>query len=292
MVVSLLDEELIGPKLFWLYHMIDDYPPKSDNAWSMGSYSEIAIFFLPVSAHLVKLSNVSNYDNVLDVACGTGNTAITAAKRRKGAKVTGIDFPTPMLTQAKAEAALAEAEDIEWIEGDAEDLPFEDNSFDVVLSSFGHMFAPRPDVATREMLRVTKPGGRIAFATWPPEHANGRMFDAMAKHIPKFSSSSNNPYPPASPMQWGNPDVVKKRLCGKVSGIHFERGAIKKPVLSPNHYWQTASTKGGALIQAIQILKDPQKVESLKKDILEAVSPYMHDNVLRLDYLVTVATKV
>lgn len=269
----------------------DDDPQISNSAWSLGSYSEIALFFLPVSAHLVRLSNISANDNVLDVACGTGNTAITAA-RRNGAKVTGIDFTPQMLTQAKAEAALAEAKDIKWMEGDVEALPFEDNSFDVVLSSFGHMFAPQPDVATREMLRVTKPGGRIAFATWPPEHANGKMFDVMAKHIPTtFSSSSNNPYPPPSPMQWGNPDVVKKRLGGKVTGIHFERGAIKKPVLSPNHYWQTASTKGGALIQAIQTLKDPQKVEDLKKDILQAIAPYIHDNTLRLDYLVTVATK-
>ncbi len=225
----------------------DDDPQISKSAWSGGSYSEIALFFLPVSAHLVRLSNISANDNVLDVACGTGNTAITAA-RRNGAKVTGIDFTPQMLTQAKAEAALAEAKDIKWMEGDVEALPFEDNSFDVVLSSFGHMFAPQPDVATREMLRVTKPGGRIAFATWPPEHANGKMFDAMAKHIPNFSSSSNNPFFPPSPMQWGNPDVVKKRLGDKVTGIHFERGVVNIPMLSPNHYWGMASTKSGPLM--------------------------------------------
>ncbi len=244
---------------------MNDHPPsKSNNAWSLGSYSEVALFFLPVSAHLVRLCDISSGDHILDVACGTGNTAITAA-RTKGAKVTGIDFTPEMLTQAKMEADLAGTEDIEWKEGDVEDLPFEDESFDVVLSSFGHMFAPNPEVAIKEMLRVTKSGGRIAFATWPPEHANGRMFDAMAKHIPNLSSSSNSPIPPPSPMQWGSPDVVKKRLGGKVIGIHFERGAIKKPVLSPNHYWQTASTKGGTLIQAIQELKDPQKVEDLKR---------------------------
>lgn len=92
-------------------------------------------------------------------------------------------------------------------------------------------------------------------------------------------------------MQRGNHDVVKKRLAGKVTGIHFERGAIKKPVVIPNHYWQTASTKDGALIQATQTLKDPLKAENRKKDILEPISPYMRDNVLRLDYLITVATK-
>ena len=128
------------------------------------------------------------------MACGTGNTAITA--RRNGAKVTGIDFTPQMLTQAKAEATLAEADDIKWIEGDAEDLPFEDSSFDVVLSSFGHMFAPHPKVAIWEMLRVMEPGGRIAFATWPPEHANGKMFGAMAKHIPPLSPPPHPPFLP------------------------------------------------------------------------------------------------
>ena len=270
---------------------------KPKDAWSLGSYNEIALFFLPVSAHLVKLCNVSSDDRVLDVACGTGNTAITVS--RKGAKVTGIDITPQMLTQAKAEAILAEADDIKWLEGDAENLPFEDGSFDVVLSSFGHMFASQPKAAMREMLRVMEPGGRIAFATWPPEHANGKMFEAMAKHVPPipppstlspFSSHNNMPSPP-SPMQWGHPEVVKKRLGSDVRDIHFERGVIKKPVLSPNHYWETSSTKGGALIQAIQTIKDPQKIESLRNDILQAIVPYLCENILRLDYLITVATK-
>ena len=94
-------------------------------------------------------------DNVLDIACGTGNTTITA-KRLANAKVIGVDFTPEILAQAKEEASLAEVEDIEWKEGNVEDLPFEDESFDVVLSSFGHMFSPHPEVAINEMLRVTK----------------------------------------------------------------------------------------------------------------------------------------
>jgi hypothetical protein len=94
-------------------------------------------------------------------------------------------------------------------------------------------------------------------------------------------------------MQWGTPEVVHKRLGvgSNVKNIHFERGVINKPVLSPNHYWKMASTKGGTLIQAIKTIKNPQKVEDLKRDILQAIAPYIQDNVLRLDYLVTVATK-
>jgi SAM-dependent methyltransferase len=272
---------------------MDDGPlPKPNNPWSLGSYSEIALFLLPVSAHLVRLCNVSPDDRVLDVACGTGNTAITA--RIKGARVTGMDFTPGMLTQAKAEASLAEYGDVEWVEGNAEALPYEDESFDGVLSSFGHMFAQKPDAAIREMLRVAKPCGRIAFATWPPEHANGKMFEVVANHLRSVSPGG---IMSPSPAQWGNPEVVKKRLCAGEAGdsnirdIHFERGAIEKPVLSPNHYWQTSSTKGGTLIHAIRMLKDHQKVEALKRDVLQVVLPYIHDNVLRLDYLITVATK-
>jgi ubiquinone/menaquinone biosynthesis C-methylase UbiE len=263
---------------------------KSNNVWALGSYNEFAIFILPVSAHLVRVCNISSNDNILDVACGTGNTAITAKRLKRDAKVTGIDFTPELLAQAKEEAALAEAEDIEWKEGNVQDLPFEDESFDVVLSSFGHMFAPNPEIAIREMLRVTKrDGGRIAFATWPSELINGKLFEAMAKYV--SSSSSISPSTIPSPMQWGNPEVVQKRLGNSVKKIHFERGLVKIPLLSPNHYWKMMSTKSGPIIQSIQTLKDTQKIESLKRDVLEAIVPYTQDNALRLDYLITNAVK-
>lgn len=137
-----------------------------------------------------------------------------------------------MLTQAKMEADLDGTKGIEWRLGDVEDLPFEDDSFDAVLSSFGHMFSPHPEVAIKEMLRVTKSGGRIAFATWPPEHANGKFFDVMAKYVSIYSAShantaSPNALPtPYSPMQWGTPEVIQKHLgVGRnVKNIHFEGG--------------------------------------------------------------------
>jgi hypothetical protein len=96
---------------------------------------------------------------------------------------------------------------------------------------------------------------------------------------------------PPSPMQWGIPEVVQKRLGSNVKDINFERGVVNIPILSPNHYWKMASTKFGSLIQAIQTLNDTQKIEALKKDILQAIRPYIHDNILRLDYLITVAIK-
>ena len=175
---------------------------------------------------------------MLDVACGTGITTITA--HRAGAKVIRLDLTPELLAHAKEEAALADiVEDIEWKQGDAEDIPFPDNSFDIVFSSLGHMFAPSPTVAAQELMRVTKVGGRIAFTTWPPEHATGRMFATMAKYVPPTPNS------PPSAMQWGIPEVVRERLGNGVKDLRFERGVVNIPLLSPNHYWQLFSTKYG-----------------------------------------------
>ena len=279
---------------------------ESNNVWSLGSYSEFAIFILPVSAHLVRISNISQGDQVLDVACGTGNTAITARRMVPNIKVTGMDFTPDLLAQAKNQAILAEVDDdIQWRKGNVENLPFDDEIFDVVLSSFGHMFAPHPQIAIKEMIRVTKPGGCIGFSTWAFELVYGKLFKAMSKHmpanIPTFSIYSSNQseqqqQQPPSPMQWGNPDTIQRLLVNRSSDeilkdIHFERGVVKIPVLSPNHYWARNSTKSGSVIQAIQTIKDHSKIEALKKDMLEAIAPYYKDNEMRLDYLITIAIK-
>ena len=133
--------------------------------------------------------NISSGDQVLDVACGTGNMAITARRKVPHIKVTGIDLTSELLPQAKDQAILAEVDDIEWKESDVESLPFEDKVFDVILSNFGHMLRPHPQIAIKEMIRVTKPGGCIAFSTWPFELVNGKLFEAMAKHLPANTNS-------------------------------------------------------------------------------------------------------
>jgi SAM-dependent methyltransferase len=135
----------------------------------------------PAAARLVKFANARAGQNVLDVACGTGVVAITAA--RIGAHVFGIDLTPELLKRAHENARIAKVE-IDFREGDVEALPFDDARFDVVLSQFGHMFAPRADVAIAEMLRVLKPGGTIAFATWPPELLSGGIFRLVASYSP------------------------------------------------------------------------------------------------------------
>jgi len=256
----------------------------SKTIWASGSYEDIAYYLLPASSHLVISADIQAGESVLDVACGTGITAITA--RKQNAKVTGLDLTPELLKQAKVQGAMADAEDIEWKEGDAEDLPFDNDSFDVILSSFGHMFAPRPAVCTSELFRVTKSGGRIVFATWPPELAVGNEFTTISKYVQQQSQNA-----PPSPLLWGNPDIVRERLGNNAKELHFERGAVKIPVLSLNHYWKYMSTKFGPLIHAVQALRDDNKIDSLKNDYIRTLSHYYADNILRLDYLVTVASK-
>ena len=146
-------------------------------------------------------------------ACGTGVVAVTAARR--GARVTGLDLTPELLERARENAAIAKVT-VDFHEGDVETLPFDDSEFDVVLSQFGHMFAPRPEIAIAEMLRVLRPGGTIAFSTWPAEMVIGRMFALAAKYAP--------PPPPgvSPPPLWGDPDIIRDRL-----GDRRERPAFR-----------------------------------------------------------------
>ena len=167
-----------------------------------------AITTIP-AARLVKHARISPGSIVVDVACGTGVVAITAARR--GAQVTGLDLTPELLEAARANAATAGV-NISWHEGDVEDLPFESSTFDAVVSQFGHMFAPRPAVAIGEMLRVLKPGGTLAFSTWPPELCTGRMFGLVAKYMPPMPSDI------APPVAWGEVNVIRERLGSAVPG--------------------------------------------------------------------------
>ena len=202
---------------------------KTENVWKLGDYRSISTMLPSISSHLVRSINVHSGEDVLDIACGNGNTAITA--RRMGANVTGIDITAELLELAVEETKIAQVDGITWREGDVQNLPFEDESFDVVLSTFGHMFAPQADLVAKEIIRVTKKGGRIGFATWPPELAIGSIFKVNGKHLPKPVNS------PPSPIIWGVPEVIEKRL-NEVTKVRFERGTILFPILSPNHFWE------------------------------------------------------
>lgn len=173
--------------------------------WSAGDYPDIARTIEPVAQDVVAAVGVQEGETLLDVATGSGNAAIAAARR--GARVTGLDLTAELLPTAERRAA-DEGLEIAFVEGDAEQLPFEDGSFDRVTSVFGAMFAPDQARAAAELLRVCRPGGVVAVAAWAPEGLNGQMFATLGRHMPP---------PPEGfrpPILWGVEPVVRELFAG------------------------------------------------------------------------------
>jgi len=176
------------------------------SAWMAGDFGRIAILTLAEGAEFVGRLGLKPGMRVLDVACGTGNQSLPAA--RTGAEVTGLDLAPNLLEQAR-KRAQEENLKIRFIEGDAEELPFENAEFDVVMSMFGAMFAPRPERVAAELMRVCRPGGLIAMANWTPEGLTGEMFKITSRYVPPAPG-----VPP--PVMWGDEKTVRERFGPKV----------------------------------------------------------------------------
>jgi SAM-dependent methyltransferase len=172
------------------------------STWMAGDFGQIANFTAPEAERFVARLGLKPGQRVLDVACGSGNLSIPAAKL--GCQVVGVDIATNLVEQAIARAKK-EGVQADFVEGDAEALQFPDSSFDVVMTMFGAMFAPRPDVTARELVRVCRPGGLIAMANWTPTGFVGQMFKLSAQFVPPPEG-----VPP--PSQWGVPETVTQRL--------------------------------------------------------------------------------
>lgn len=172
--------------------------------WTSGDFGRIATSFEAGAVKFVERLDLNANSRVLDVACGTGNLAIPAA--RAGASVTGVDIVPDLIKQAKNLAAVDDLK-VTFDVGDAEALPYQDGSFDVVMSMFGAMFAPRPDVVVSELTRACRPGGMIAMANWTPNGFIGQMFKTTGKHVPP-------PQGMPSPLLWGNEEVLRERFAG------------------------------------------------------------------------------
>jgi ubiquinone/menaquinone biosynthesis C-methylase UbiE len=248
------------------------------------SFGPLEALTIPHAARLVRHAKVGSGNRVLDVACGTGVVSITAA--RLGARATGLDLTPELLQRARENARISRVE-IEFHEGDVESLPFADSSFDVVLSQFGHIFAPRPEVAISEMLRVLKPGGTIAFSSWPPQFYVGRNFELSSKYLPPLPGVP-------SPMLWGDAKVVRERLGSKVKDITFDSARMDVPVLSPQIHRANTERTVGPLIKLVEALSasDPEKLEQLRREAEVLALEYIEENLLRQDYLMTRATKL
>ena len=186
------------------------------DTWSAGDYGQVAQSIAAGAAEFVERLELKAGTRVLDVACGTGNLALPAAKT--GADVTGIDIAPNLIEQAK-ERAAAERLDIKFDVGDAEAVPFDDASFDSVITMFGAMFAPRAEVVAAELERVCRPGGLIAMANWTPAGFAGQMFEINARYVP--------PPPGISPpVLWGKEDIVRERLAAGISDLQMMRRLI------------------------------------------------------------------
>jgi ubiquinone/menaquinone biosynthesis C-methylase UbiE len=204
--------------------------------WSEGDFGVIARTVYIVGEELCEAADIMPRERVLDVACGTGNATLPAARRSWGGAV-GLDYVPELLEQGRARAA-AEGLDVEFVEGDAENLPFEDDSFDVVLSTFGAMFAPNQQKAADEMLRVCKPGGRIAMTNWVPDGMIGEMFMTVAKHAPP---------PPGvqPPILWGTEDHLRELFGDRISALETERVSVKMRFRDADHWLDVYRTYFG-----------------------------------------------
>jgi SAM-dependent methyltransferase len=225
--------------------------------WISGDFGQIARFYEDEAEAFVKRLGLKPGSKVLDAACGTGNLALPAA--RLGADVTGVDIAPNLVEQARANAAR-EGLKAQFDEGDAEALSYGDASFDAVITMFGVMFAPRPELVAAELLRVTKPGGLIAMANWTPTGFIGQMFKTVGAHLPP-------PAGMASPVLWGVDEKVRERFGSGVSKIETTPRVLRWDfAVSPAEVVEHFRVYYGPTNKAFGAL-DEEKQAALRKDL-------------------------
>ncbi|KAB2834049.1 MAG: class I SAM-dependent methyltransferase, partial [Candidatus Dadabacteria bacterium] len=188
---------------------IETIKTRMKDAWNAGDYGKFATYMEPGASEILKGWRLPAGCSMLDVACGAGQISILAS--RAGIDVTGVDIAPNSIDTARARAAR-EGLDARFDEGDAESLPYADETFDVVTTLVGAMFAPQPEKVAREFVRVCRPGGRMLMVNWTPEGFVGQMFKTLGRHVPPPSD-----VPP--PVLWGNEEIVKERFGKSVSHI-------------------------------------------------------------------------
>ncbi len=253
--------------------------------WSEGDFAMVAGIVQMVAEELSEALDIIPDERVLDVACGSGNGALAAARRAWGNTV-GIDF-VPALLERGRERAAAERLDVEFVEGDAAELPFEDGEFDVVMSIFGAMFAPEHEKTAAELLRVCKPGGRIGMANWVPDGGVGKMFMTIAKHAPPPPGVS-------SPLLWGTEDRLQELFGDQITELHVERRISRQPFRSADHYLDFFRTYFGPTKMAFERV-GPEGEEALESDLRAFLDEYNTAGedalVLKPEYLQVIATR-
>ncbi|HVE94954.1 MAG TPA: class I SAM-dependent methyltransferase [Acidimicrobiales bacterium] len=256
---------------------------KQQAAWSSGDYASVGNRILLVSELLCDAVDLRAGERVLDVATGAGNAALAAARRF--ATVTGVDYVPELLEQARVRAA-ADGLAVDFRVGDAEALEFADESFDVVLSACGAMFAPDHHKTASELVRVCRPGGRIGMVNWCPDSYVGALFRTIAKYVP--------PAPGVTPPgRWGD-EIYLKELWGDDVTLKAPRKSFLFRFPSPEHHVDFFAQYYGPTLKAFEAVGEEGRA-ALRADILEAVQAFNRAEdgtlVLQMDYLEVVATK-
>jgi SAM-dependent methyltransferase len=228
---------------------VDPARERNQAVWKSGDWDTVAAYIAEAGPRLLdSIGDVGPGVRLLDVATGNGGSvAIPAAVR--GAQVTGCDLAEAWLTAARGHAAEAGVE-VEWVVGDAADLPFADDRFDVVTSTFGHMFAPDQAAAARELVRVCRPGGTIGLCCWTPDGPTARFFESIAKHMP--------PPPPGfqAPVLWGSEPHVSALLEPLGVTLQLRRKVLTLRFPSPEKWLELYEQNFGPMVTAKAALGD------------------------------------
>jgi len=231
--------------------------------WARGDYAAIARnMFWEVGERIVRSVRVQPGERVLDVACGTGNAAIRAASA--GGRVVGVDLAPELFAPGRALAAEAGVE-VEWVEGDAESLPLQDVSFDVVLSTFGCMFAPRHELAASELARVLRPGGRLGVCSWTPQSSIAALMRAMFAHLPPGPDGGQPP-----PL-WGDEEHERSLFAASGIDLRCRRRSVEFRFDSVEDALRIYETKWGPFIEARETLQPEGRWRALRDDLADVL---------------------
>lgn len=255
---------------------------RQQKTWASGDFSVVASRIVFQAEHLCETADVQAGWQVLDVATGSGNAAIAAARR--GCEVVGVDYVPALLERGRIRAA-AERLDVQFVEGDAEQLPFPDASFDAVLSIYGVMFAPDHQRAAAELVRVCRPCGRIALASWTPEGFIGETFRVFSRYLPPARGLE-------PPVRWGNEAYLRSLFGTAVRSLKSYRRTAVFRFRSPEENVEFFRMHYGPTLRAFETL-EPARREALRNDLLSLARRYDRNGgtgpiAIAADYLETV----